>query len=171
MEKTKYSNLLIDGYNLIHAIPSISCFVGSDLARARELLLLKLSAYAIKNQVKITVIFDGKPGENAPPSHQPGLNVIFTHGEKADQKIKDMARKITDKKNWQVITSDFDIRFQVDGFGIKSRPAQEFASELESCTRPKENRKRKGPNQAEEKKTSREDRDWAYEVFLRNKKG
>ena len=162
---------LVDGYNLIHAIPSIARLVGIDLERARELLLLKLSAYAIKNQVKITVVFDGQAKEPPTQNTQPGLTVIFTRGEKADQKIKDLAQNISAKKDWLVITSDFDIRFQVDGFGVKSRSAREFAAELEASTRPKKNPARRPPGQVEEKKMTRKDLDWAYQVFLKNKKG
>ncbi|MDH7494000.1 MAG: NYN domain-containing protein [Candidatus Saccharicenans sp.] len=163
--------LLIDGYNLIHAIPSIARFVRTDLERARELLLMKLSAHATRNQVKITVVFDGRAQEAPAQNPQPGLTIIFTRGEKADQKIKDLVRKIYQKKEWLVITSDFDIRFQVDGFGVKSRSAHEFAAELEAGTRPRKSPARRPPDQAEEKKMTRKDLDWAYKVFLKNKKG
>ncbi len=166
----KLPNLMIDGYNLIHAIPSIASFVPSDLQRARELLLLKLSAYATRKQVKIIVVFDGKADDFPAQNPQPGLTVIFTRGEKADQKIKELARKISQKKDWLVITSDFDIRYQVESSGLKSRSAKEFATELEACTRPKKAPKKSAPDQPEEKKMTRQDLDWAYEVFLKNKK-
>ncbi|MGB9907431.1 MAG: NYN domain-containing protein [Candidatus Saccharicenans sp.] len=164
-------SLLIDGYNLIHAIPSIARFVRTDLERARELLLMKLSAYATRNKVKITVVFDGRAQEAPTQNPQPGLTIIFTRGEKADQKIKDLARKIPQKKNWLVITSDFDIRFQVDSLGVQSRSSLEFAAELEINTRPRTSPNRRPPDQPEEKKVTQKDLDWAYEVFLKNKKG
>lgn len=170
MDKTKFSNLLIDGYNLIHAIPAISVFSRTDLQRARELLLLKLSAYASRNGIKITVVFDGKAEDVQVQKPHPGVSVIFTRGEKADRKIIELARKITNKKDWLVITSDFDIRFQVEGFRIKTRSSQEFAAELEAGAGLKKHVRNKNYDRVEEKKATREDLDWAYEVFLKNKK-
>ncbi|MBC7363629.1 MAG: NYN domain-containing protein, partial [Candidatus Aminicenantes bacterium] len=167
MEQGRIPNLLIDGYNLIHAISSLAYFVPSDLQRARELLLLKLSAYATRKQVKIIVVFDGKAGDFPGQNPQPGLIVVFTRGEKADQKIKELARQISQKKDWLVITSDFDIRYQVETWGLKSRSSQDFASELAACTRPKKALKKSAPAQPEEKKMTRQDLDWAYEVFLK----
>lgn len=169
-KKTPY--LLIDGYNLIQAIPSIARFVATDLKRARELLLMKLSAYAFRNQVKITVVFDGQAGVFPAENPRFGLTIIFTRGQKADQKIKELAVKISRKKDWLVITSDFDIRFQVEGSGIKSRSAREFVAELEPSLNPKKTPARGAlSHRAEEKELTRKDLDWAYEVFLKNKKG
>lgn len=166
------SCFLIDGYNLIQAIPSIARFVSTDLKRARELLLMKLSTYAFRNQVKITVVFDGQAGEFPAENNRSGLTIIFTRGQKADQKIKELARKISRKKDWLVITSDFDIIFQVEGSGIKSVSAREFAAELEASLNPRKTPPRGALSDwTEEKKLTRKDMDWAYEVFLKDNNG
>lgn len=170
-EKLPCPNLIIDGYNLIHALPAMARFVGTDLQRARELLLMKLSGYASRNRIKITVVFDGQRGKNPVEHNWPGLTVVFSQGKKADHFIKELVQKIANKKDWLVITSDFDIRFQVDGVGIKSRSARDFAAELEAFSATKKNPARRTSDSSEEKKMTKEDMDWAYEVFLKNKKG
>lgn len=170
----QFRNLIIDGYNLIHAIPSIARHVNSDLQRARELLLIKLSCYARLTQTHIIVIFDGQNLGPAHQSGQPGVTVVFTHGRKADQEIKDRVSRISSKKDWLIITSDFDIRYFVEGLMIKTRSSSEFAAELLALENKEEKKARPGisrPAEArDKKKPTREDMAWAYEVFLKNNK-
>lgn len=170
----QFRYLIIDGYNLIHAIPALACYLNSDLQRARDLLLIKLANYARLTQTRITVVFDGqKMGRPFQPA-QPGVSVIFTQGRKADQEIKDRVSRITSKKDWLVITSDFDICFFVEGLMIPTRSSEGFAAELmalENRDRKKSApRKSRAASDRVEKKPTSEDQHWAYEVFLKNKK-
>ncbi|MDI6698665.1 MAG: NYN domain-containing protein [Candidatus Saccharicenans sp.] len=170
----QFRNLIIDGYNLIHAIPAIARYVDTDLRRARELLLIKLAVYSRLKQTRITVVFDGQNAGADLQADQPGLTVVFTHGRKADQEIKDRLSRITSKKDWLIITSDFDIRYFADGLMIKTQSSQEFAAELQAADSKGRKKDRPGasspPEARDKKKPTREDLAWAYEVFLKNKK-
>lgn len=170
----QYRNLIIDGYNLIHAIPALARHLNSDLQRARELLLIKLANYARLTQTRITVVFDGQKMGWPIQSAQPGVTVVFTHGRKADQEIKDRASRITNKQDWLIITSDFDICYFVKGLMIQTRSSEDFAAELmalENRDRKKSAaRKSRAASDRVEKKPTSEDQAWAYDVFLKNKK-
>lgn len=173
----KYSSILVDGYNLAYAIPEIARFIDSDLERVRELLLIKLSSHAIRHHLHITVVFDGQNLGLAGHCGQQGIKVIFSQGEKADRKIKEIAGRLaaTDrKKGWLVVTSDFDIRYQVEGLGLKSESSRDFASrlkadELKPGRKSEKRQKRSAPDHGE-KKLSPRDREWIYSVFMGEKK-
>ncbi|MGB4705502.1 MAG: NYN domain-containing protein [Candidatus Saccharicenans sp.] len=170
----QFRNLIIDGYNLIHHIPSLARYLNSDLQRARELLLIKLANYAYLKQALIKVVFDGqKMGQHSQPA-QPGVEVIFTQGRKADQQIKDLASRITSKKDWLIITSDFDIRYFVEGLMISTRSSEDFAAELASLEnrtlKKSAARQNRTASEWAEKKPTSDDMAWAYEVFLKNKR-
>ncbi len=170
----QFRNLIIDGYNLIHAIPAIARYVNSDLQRARELLLIKLAGYSRLKQTRLTVVFDGQNTGSDLRAEQPGVAVIFTQGRKADQEIKDRVSRITSKKDWLIITSDFDIRYFAEGLMIKTQSSQAFAAELLAADGKDRKKDRPGSGRPAEardkKKPTQEDLAWAYEVFLKNKK-
>lgn len=170
--KNRFPNLLVDGYNLIHAIPEIARTAGSDLARAREILLIKLANYAFKKGIKIVVIFDGKNVGLSDRVIQKGLEINFTRDEKADKKIKAKIESLAHKTDWQVITSDFDLRYFAECRGVKHRTSTDFASELltENSQARKARKEQKVSLETQEKKVSKEDNDWAYEIFLGKKK-
>ena len=82
--------LLIDGYNLIPAIPSLGRLIRRDLEQARDALLDLLHAYRANapSRPSIIVVFDGKAHiENPHPSRKAGIQVRFSSGETADDLI------------------------------------------------------------------------------------
>ena len=125
------SRIVIDGYNLIHAMPELARLVGSDLERARDGLVSKLAVFRSGRGVRVTVVFDGR-GTGAPQTRPPGgIEVVFSRApQNADTKIKTMLALEKSPKSWTVVTSDNSIvRFARD-YGAKTIPSAEFAAKL-----------------------------------------
>ena len=99
--------LIIDGYNLIPAIPELGRLLRKDLEQGREGLLVLLRDYkrTSSSSPDITVVFDGKRnpgGETATRQH--GINVVFSRGEIADDLILRMLEG--EMRGATLVTSD-----------------------------------------------------------------
>ena len=140
--------VVVDGYNLIHAMPELARLVGSDLERARDGLVAKLAVYRSGRGMRITVVFDGR-GTGAPQTRPPGgIEVVFSRApQNADAKIKTMLSLEKGPKSWTVVTSDNSIVLFARDFGAKTIPSAEFAARL-GPTIPK-----LGPNRPVQKDT------------------
>jgi predicted RNA-binding protein with PIN domain len=123
--------VVVDGYNLIHAMLELARLVGSDLERARDALVAKLAVYRSQRNVRITVVFDGR-GAGAQQTRPPGgVEVIFSRApQNADQKIKAMIATESNPRSWTVVTSDNSIVRHVRDYGAKTIPSVEFAAKL-----------------------------------------
>jgi len=130
--------IVIDGYNLIHAIPELARLVGSDLERAREALVTKLAVYRSQRKVRVTVVFDGT-GTPGPRTWPPGgIEVVFSRApQNADEKIKNMLALEKNPRSWTVVTSDNSIVIFARDYRAKTIPSAEFAAQLSStCKAP-----------------------------------
>jgi len=140
--------VVIDGYNLIHAMPELARLVGTDLERARDALVAKLAVYRSGRGVRVTVVFDGR-GAGVQQTRPPGgIEVVFSRApQTADAKIKTMLSLEKSPKSWTVVTSDNSIVLFARDFGAKNIPSAEFAARL-GTTIPK-----LGPNRPAQKDT------------------
>ncbi len=140
--------IVVDGYNLIHAMPELARLVGTDLERARDALVSRLAVYRSKRNVRVTVVFDGR-GTAAPQTRPPGgVEVVFSRPpQNADAKIKAMLVLEKSPKSWTVVTSDNSIVIFARDYRAKTIPAAEFAAKL-GPTIPK-----LGPNRPVQKDT------------------
>ena len=123
--------IVVDGYNLIHAMPELARLVASDLERARDALVAKLAVYRSGRGVRVTVVFDGR-GTSAPQTRPPGgIEVVFSRApQNADVKIKNLLALEKSPKSWTVVTSDNSIVLFARDFGAKTIPSAEFAAKL-----------------------------------------
>ncbi|MBN1870216.1 MAG: NYN domain-containing protein [Candidatus Omnitrophica bacterium] len=78
---------------------------------------------SLNNQV--TVVFDGNP-EMYGGMTSPAAKVIFSQGESADDKIKEIVAHTKNVKNVIVVSDDRDIQYAVRALGAKISTAQEF---------------------------------------------
>lgn len=122
------SRLLIDGYNLIHTVPSARA--GGE--EGTEALLEALRRYKRYKGHRITVVFDGyergMPTEGT--ERVKGITIIYSKlGEKADQVIERLARE------WGgscvVVTSDREVADTVERTGAAVIGSADFMDRLE----------------------------------------
>ena len=101
---------IVDGYNLIHAIPSLKKLLMHDAFQAREQLAHLVSRLTFKRKFRCTIVFDGvKPPEPRPsPTHSP-VHIIFSSPLSADAKIKSMIEQSKNRSQLVVISSDREI--------------------------------------------------------------
>ena len=123
--------IVIDGYNLIHAMPELVRLVSGDLERARDGLVAKLAVYRSGRGVRVTVVFDGQSmaaQQSRPPG---GIEVVFSRApQNADAKMKTMLSLEKSPKSWTVVTSDNSIVRYARDYGAKTIPSAEFAAKL-----------------------------------------
>ena len=107
--------LIVDGYNVIHAWPTLKRLLGVSLEVARDKLVERLSVYGLVTGADVTVVFDAHHSAARSSSEEivEGVRVVFTRkGHSADHAIERIAYEATGTGAMvTVATSD---RFQSD---------------------------------------------------------
>ena len=90
--------LIVDGYNVIHAWPSLKRLLGVSLESARDKLVERLSVFGLVTETDVTVVFDAHHSSamaNAEENVE-GVHVVFTRkGHSADHAIERLAYTAT----------------------------------------------------------------------------
>ena len=107
--------LIVDGYNVIHAWPTLKRLLGVSLEAARDKLVERMSVYGLVTGTEVTVVFDAHHSSaltNAEETIE-GVRVLFTRkGHSADHAIERIAYDASQVGDMiTVATSD---RFQRD---------------------------------------------------------
>jgi predicted RNA-binding protein with PIN domain len=127
--KRKY---LIDGYNLLYQFEELRRRMEYDLESAREGMILRLSTFALRKSVDVSVVFDGSGESISPPGRLRGIQICFSKPPlKADPVIK---RMITERKKTEdlvVVTSDRDIESFARLCGVKVETSQTFVRAMQ----------------------------------------
>jgi predicted RNA-binding protein with PIN domain len=107
--------VIVDGYNVIHAWPSLKRLLGVSLEAARDKLVERLSVYGLVTGSDVTVVFDAHHSSARSNAEEmvEGVHVMFTRkGHSADHAIERIAYQATGAgDSVTVATSD---RFQSD---------------------------------------------------------
>ena len=123
--------ILIDGYNLIAALPALRSFFPNDLERARKELCDLLARYKKARAHDITVVYDGQGGPwgGNESVRVKGIKEIFTaKGVKADDVIIRMARE--NPEAMVVVTQDREIELQCSKAGVAVLAPAEFDDKM-----------------------------------------
>lgn len=125
--------LLIDGYNLIPAIPELGRLLRQDLEAGREGLLDRLRAYrrTVRGPFSITVAFDGKGGAGGGAPNGVGIRVLFSRNETADDLILRLLRG--EMRGAVLVTSDRALAAAAQGSASAVIRSGEFAGRLEQA--------------------------------------
>ena len=127
--------LILDGYNVIHAVPQLARQMDHSLQSAREALVRLCEAYrARRGDIgQVYVVFDGREDEFAGASEQSRgrVTVCFTRApEEADQRI---LRLIEAKQSGRciVVSNDNEVVNNARAHGARVISAQEFAQQIQ----------------------------------------
>ena len=108
--------LIVDGYNVVHAWPSLKGLASSaSLEDARDELIRRLSVLSLVSGESVTVVFDAHHSASLANSTEmvEGVRVIFTRkGHSADHAIERLAYEASNVGD--VITVATSDRFQRD---------------------------------------------------------
>lgn len=108
--------LIVDGYNVVHAWPSLKrLLTNASLEAAREKLVERLSVLGMISGEDVTVVFDAHHSNAMSNSEETvdGVRVVFTRkGHSADHSIERLAYKASEAG--EIITVATSDRFQRD---------------------------------------------------------
>ena len=125
-------HLIIDGYNLLHVIRSLTLLNPMELQWERDGLIDQLSAYRQMRPYEVTIIFDGWQGgwKTEKKEWKKGIEIIFSRlGEKADEVIK---RLVKEKGSGAiVVTSDRDVSRYAERMSAAVIPSDQFREKME----------------------------------------
>ena len=136
-------HFLIDGYNLLYALPELP---PGSLQDKREALVRMLQKYRLQGNNKLTVIFDSRQGEGNQSLHR-DLTVVFTAGETADEWISARVRRDAQPQTLVVVSNDQGIRLDIKGTGARFISADEFLQR--SPEKPRQSHHRHENSQSE----------------------
>lgn len=106
--------LIVDGYNVIHAWPSLKKLMAeASLEAARDKLVERVAILGTVNNLDVTVVFDSHRAAASSEAMVDGVRVIFTRkGHSADHAIERIAYAASQVSD--VITVATSDRFQSD---------------------------------------------------------
>jgi hypothetical protein len=155
--------IIIDGYNLLHAGRLLTRLDALELQGERDRLIDRLSEYRRVKSCEITVVFDGWQGgwSTEKKEKRKGVDVIFSKlGEQADEVIKRLVR--ARGAGAIVVTSDRDLGRYVERMSVAVIPSDLFKKRLEGAVFEVEEDvaedradRRKGPSKRLSKKQKR----------------
>jgi predicted RNA-binding protein with PIN domain len=135
-------NVIVDGYNVIHAEKNLKRTMKSDIRGARQGLIELITSYLKRKNVQITLVFDGRGGLTDVEIPLPGkLQVLFScTGQTADELILEILRRSSNPRRYTVVTSDMaDIGRAARAMGSEIVPSSEFLERLTRQPDIKEN--------------------------------
>lgn len=128
---------VIDGYNVIHALPLLERRLETNLKSARDALTeLCLRIQSVRGDVeRVVIVFDGDSAfRDLPPENFPGVEIVFTESsEDADDRILDVLRDFASSRRACVVSNDHYVLNNARAFGASVLGASAF----EALSRPK----------------------------------
>ncbi|MBW7889204.1 MAG: NYN domain-containing protein [Bacteroidetes bacterium] len=103
-------HFIVDGYNVIHQIPSLKKLLAHNAEGAREQLIYYISRLTLKRKFRCTVVFDGEQANTLQKQsvHAP-IHVLYSFPQIADAKIKQMIEESKNRSLLVIISSDREI--------------------------------------------------------------
>lgn len=103
-------HFIIDGYNVVHTIPSLKKTLAHDADTARELLIQSVAQLTHRRKFRCTIVFDGSPPANSSKQspHAP-VHVMYSFPHSADAKIKQIIEQSKNRSSLVIISSDREI--------------------------------------------------------------
>jgi len=122
---------LIDGNNLLGRIAAHELKEPSG----RGGLVVRLLAFQRVTRTRISLVFDGRPADQEPAGPlNPKFAVLYPGpGQSADDLIKDIILRQTDKRRFFVVSSDREIRRFAAKNGVTPVTSEVFARELKTA--------------------------------------
>ncbi|RJO65692.1 MAG: hypothetical protein C4540_00200 [Candidatus Omnitrophota bacterium] len=118
---------IIDGYNVVkHAAftpPKHIHHKEPELLLAETIRVDKLCGSPRNTAL---LVFDGYPSGPYQRKPQEEIEVLYSHEESADERIKKLAARAANQKNVVVVSDDREIRFFMQSLGIKVVRVEQF---------------------------------------------
>ena len=126
-------HLIIDGYNVMHALPMEKEWPGKASKDRRSFFVEKVRTYLGARNHRATLVFDGAKGGDDMGGHETHgrLEVLYSRrGEEADDVIKQMIEESGNPREVLVVSSDKGISGFVRSLGASVAGAHELVQRL-----------------------------------------
>lgn len=134
------SQLIIDGYNVIHADPALKAVFRASREDARREFERLVLNYSAVEGLEVEIVYDGT-SRSSRPVVSGTLTVTFTgQGRSADAYIEKRACSVTgdDTGRLTVVTADYRLQMIVIGAGHLRKTPGEFFDDIEEARGPEE---------------------------------
>ncbi|HTR82814.1 MAG TPA: NYN domain-containing protein [Bacteroidota bacterium] len=122
---------IIDGYNLMHAIPSLKKLLAHDGFQAREQLVDLVARMTFRRKIRCTVVYDGvKPHDQRTSQTHSPVHVMYASPLSADAKIKSMIEQSKNRTLLVIISSDREITDFAKACSCTTHTAKYFSNLL-----------------------------------------
>lgn len=134
------ATLILDGYNVIHAVPELSRHLDRSLQAGREALVRFCQEYQAHNSDtgKLYIVFDGcsKEGWGVSEQLHGRVTVVFSQKpEEADKRILKLVES-QGKGRCVVVSNDNEVANNVRAFGARILSVQAFVTQAQSSGGP-----------------------------------
>ena len=126
-------HLIIDGYNVMHALPVEKEWPGKASKDRRAFFIERVCAYLGRRSHRATLVFDGTRGGEDMGGHEThgGLEVLYSRrGEEADDIIKRMLEESGNPRDVLVVSSDKGVSGFVRSMGASVAGSHELVRRL-----------------------------------------
>jgi predicted RNA-binding protein with PIN domain len=125
--------ILVDGYSVIHAWPTLRAALAQSLERARDRLVAAMTALQDATAVPVTVVFDARSKSGPTASMEAGgVRIVFTRkGMTADAFIERQVAQARTPDRILVVTNDGAETFTARAFGAHVITVEELRSWVE----------------------------------------
>ena len=125
--------IVLDGYNVIHAVPELERQLDRSLEAARAALISLCAAYRARRGdiERLYVVFDGREEVGSGSvERRDGVTVLFSHRpEEADARILRVIRAEGQRGRFVVVSNDNEIANNARALGAQIISAAEFIAQ------------------------------------------
>lgn len=124
-------HFILDGYNLIHAMPALKKTLAHDAQSAREMLIHSVARLTHRKKFRCTIVFDGSPPSNTvKQSPNAPIHVVYSSPQNADAKIKQMIEQSKHRSLLVIVSSDREILNFAKVCSCQTHTSKHFANLL-----------------------------------------
>jgi len=122
--------MVLDGYNVIHAVPELARQLDRSLEAAREALMGLCRTYRARSGdiERLYVVFDGDDAHAGwPQEARGGVTALFTcRQEEADERILSLIRTEGGRRRCVVVSDDVGVSNNARALGARVLPVRQF---------------------------------------------
>ena len=136
LEPPKEEYLVLDGYNVIFAMPSLRKLAEADIGDARDALIRTVCNLAGMKKCRALIVFDAyrrKEGQGSEEEIGPVTVVYTKERQTADAFIEKTTYHMASEYRVRVVSSDKEEQFVILGHGALRVSVKEFEKELASA--------------------------------------
>lgn len=135
--------LILDGYNVIHAVPELAKRLDQSLEAGRQGLIEFCVAYKARrgDVAQLYIVFDGDEAYAGAGQGGAGISVLFSRrGEEADERILSLIRTDGGRSRFVIVSNDTYIFNNARAHGARVISVRDFYAQRRAADAPRQDR-------------------------------